>query len=145
MADEPYIPQGPGFGLTFLYYFAGTALVTTFLAVKTLGIGLDTGVPNQFGMLVGGVGGLLGAIFNRGMTLELPFSSAKTFRRNLDETLATMGYTEDPTADYDGILVYRRPPLRQAFSGKIYVHIGNQQATISSRAMHVRSLKKRLS
>jgi hypothetical protein len=144
MADEPTIPQGPGFGLTFLYYFSGTALVTTFLAVKTLGIGLETGVPNQFGLLVGAVGGVLGAIFNRSMILELPFKSRKTFQRNLDETLAAMGYTEDKAADYDGILVYRRAALRQLFSGKIYVHLGAGQATISSRAMHVRSLKKRL-
>jgi hypothetical protein len=37
MSDKPTLPEGPGFGLTFLYYFSGIALVTTFLAIKTLG------------------------------------------------------------------------------------------------------------
>jgi hypothetical protein len=47
MTDEPTLPAGPSFGLTFLYYFCGTALVTTLLAVKTLGIGLDTVYPTS--------------------------------------------------------------------------------------------------
>jgi hypothetical protein len=144
MSDEPILPEGPGFGLTFLYYFSGVALATTFLAVKALGVSLDTGIPNQFGLLFGVIGGLLGATFNRSKTLDLPFTSKKTFRQKLETTLSAMGYSEDPNANLDGILVYRRSPLRQLFSGKIYVLLTDQQAHISSRVSHLRGLQRQL-
>lgn len=144
MTDEPTLPAGPGFGLTFLYYFCGTALVTTLLAVKTLGIGLDTGLPNQLGLVFGAAGGGLGALINRSSTIEVPFSSPKKFKAKLDAALADMGYTEDRTADLDGVLVYRRSFLRQLLSGKIYVLLQAKQAQISSRIVHVQRLKRRL-
>ncbi|MBE9112868.1 hypothetical protein IQ273_26125 [Nodosilinea sp. LEGE 07298] len=144
MSDEPTLPSGPGFGLTFLYYFSGTALVTALLATKTLGIGLDTGLPNLYGTAFGAVGGLMGALINRSTTLELPISSRKTFRRELDAALAEMGYTEDGNAESDDILVYRRPFLRQLLSGRVYVLIGEKQAQISSRAIHMGGIRKRL-
>lgn len=151
MADHPdptqseaTLPQGPGLALTFLYYFSGTALVTTLLAVKTLGVGLDTGIPNQFGLLFGAIGGTLGTIFNRSLTLELPYTSRKRFKANLDQALETMGYTEVSAAGTDHISVYTRSAIRQLFSGRVYVLFGENQATISSRAMHVRRLQRRL-
>lgn len=144
MSDQPTLPAGPGFGLTFLYYFSGTALVTALLATKTLGIGLDTGLPNLYGTGFGVVGGLLGALVNRSTTLVLPMSSRKTFKRELDAALAEMGYTEDSDADLGSVLVYRRPFVRQLLSGRVYVLIGEKQAQISSRAIHMGSIKKRL-
>ncbi|MGB3137585.1 MAG: hypothetical protein WBG38_10265 [Nodosilinea sp.] len=145
MSDEPTLPSGPGFGLTFLYYFSGTALVTALLAVKTLGIGLDTGLPNLYGTMFGAVGGLTGAMINRSTTLEVPISSRKTFKRELDAALVEMGYTEDTDAALDnGVLVYRRPFLRQLLSGRVYVLLKESQAQISSRAVHMGGVKKRL-
>jgi hypothetical protein len=142
---EPTLPEGPSFGLTFIYYFCGSALVTTLLAVKSLGIGLDTGIPNQYGLVVGIVGGVLGALVNRSTTLTLPVSSQKTFRRELDAALAEMGYTEDKDADLlDGISVYRRPFVRQLLSGRIYVLITDKKAQISSRKVHMGGIKQRL-
>ncbi|MBD1915936.1 MULTISPECIES: hypothetical protein [Cyanophyceae] len=144
MSDEPTMPSGPGFGLTFLYYFSGTALVTALLAVKSLGIGLDTGLPNLYGTLFGTVGGLLGAFVNRSTTLTLPINSRKTFKRELDAALAEMGYTEDTEANLEGILAYRRPFVRQLLSGRVYVLLSEKKAQISSRAVHMGGIKKRL-
>ena len=144
MTDEPTLPAGPSFGLTFLYYFGGTALVTSLLAVKSLGMGLDTGLPNQYGLLFGLVGGLLGALVNRSTSLELPISSRKTFKRELDAALADMGYTEDTEARSDGVLVYCRPFIRQLLSGRVYVLLKDKQVQISSRAVHMGGIKKRL-
>ncbi|TVQ14676.1 MAG: hypothetical protein EA368_00925 [Leptolyngbya sp. DLM2.Bin27] len=142
---EPTLPAGPSFGLTFLYYFCGTALVTTLLAVKSLGIGLDTGIPNQYGIGFGMIGGLLGALVNRSTTLTLPISSQKTFKRELDTALADMGYTEVEDPNWlDGISVYRRPFVRQLLSGRIYVLITDKKAQISSRKLHMGGIKKRL-
>lgn len=144
MSDEPTLPSGPGFGLTFLYYFSGTALVTALLATQTLNIGLDTGLPNLYGTLFGVVGGLMGALVNRSTTLEIPISSRKTFKRELDAALAEMGYTEDTDAALEGVLVYRRPFIRQLLSGRVYVLLSESQAQISSRAIHMSGVKKRL-
>ncbi|MBD2106510.1 hypothetical protein [Nodosilinea sp. FACHB-13] len=144
MSDEPTLPSGPGFGFTFLYYFSGTALVTALLAVNSLGIGLDTGLPNLYGTLFGTAGGLLGAFGNRSTTLILPINSRKTFKRELDAALAEMGYTEDAEANLEGILVYRRPFVRQLLSGRVYVLLSDKQAQISTRAVHMGGIKKRL-
>lgn len=141
--DSP-LPKGPGFALTFLYYFSGTALVTTVLAMKTLGVGLETGIPNQFGLLFGAIGGTLGAAVNRSATLELPVKNRAAFVKQLEAALAEMGYSRDPEAGWEGVWIYRRPAIRQLFSGRIYVHVGQKTAVISSRILHIRGLKKRL-
>ncbi len=144
MSEKPTLPEGPGFGLTFLYYFSGVALVTTFLAIKILGVTLDTGIPNQFGLVFGAVGGVLGATFNRSITLDIPISSQKKFKQKLAAILRDLGYSEDANAHMDGILVYRRSSIRQLFSGKVYVLIEDKQAHISSRATHIRSIRRKL-
>jgi hypothetical protein len=144
MSEEPILPEGPGFGLTFLYYFSGAALVTTLLAIKTLSVGLETGIPNQFGLVVGAVGGLLGASFNRSMTVDIPFTSKKVFTQKLETCLNAIGYTEDKAASGKGILVYQRPLLSQLFSGRVYVLLEDKQAHIRSRAMHVRAIRRKL-
>lgn len=144
MTDESPLPQGPGFGLTFLYYFSGTALMATLLANKSLGLSLDTGIPTQFGVLLGVIGGILGALVNRSTTLEVPLSSQKKFKQQLDTLLAEMGYTEEENSRTDGILVYRRPPLRQLLSGKVYVQLGSKKAAIHSRVTHMRRIKNKL-
>lgn len=142
--DTPTLPQGPGFGLTFLYYFVGTALVTTLMATQTLGIGLETGQPNQFGLLFGVIGGLVGASLNRSGTLALTCPSQKTFRQQLANILSEMGYGEVADARDDGILVYERTGLSGRFSGKIYVLIDGKTATLSSRTSHLRRLRQQL-
>jgi len=143
-SSPPSLPQGPSFVLTFLYYFSGTALITTFLAAKTLGVGLNTGIPNQFGLVFGTVGGLLGAAVYRSVTLEMAITSRQAFLKRLNRALEDMGYQLDPDANEDGIRVYTRPFLRQLFSGKVYVQVRDTQAVISSRAIHIRGIKRRL-
>lgn len=149
--DESPLPQGPGPAFTFLYYFAGTAAVTTFLALKILGLPLETGIPNQFGLLFGAIGGTLGTIFNRTTTLELPYPSRRQFQSTLEDALTTMGYTATDLPpllaereDCDRLAVYRRSALRQLFSGRIYVYFGAKAATVSSRAVHIRRLNRQL-
>ncbi|NJL47760.1 MAG: hypothetical protein HC929_10105, partial [Leptolyngbyaceae cyanobacterium SM2_5_2] len=77
-------------------------------------------------------------------TLLVPCSSPKKIKLQLDALLNDMGYSEDSDASPVGLLVYRRPALRQAFSGKIYLLIKDNQAQIRSRATHLRAIRKRL-
>ncbi|NJL87454.1 MAG: hypothetical protein HC886_18085 [Leptolyngbyaceae cyanobacterium SM1_1_3] len=133
---------GPGFGFTFLYYFAGIGLITTLLVAQSLHVGLETGFPAQLGTGVGLLGGLLAAYFNQTLALELPFKGKQQFLRSLNQALSEMGYTlVDEEA---GALVYQRSPLRQLFSGRVYVLLSDKSATVFSRAIHIRNLQRRL-
>ncbi|PSN14131.1 hypothetical protein C7271_21925 [filamentous cyanobacterium CCP5] len=143
MTDEPTLPRGPGWGMTFLYYFSSTALVTTFLALKTLDVSLDTGIPNQLGLVAGLVGGSLGAYVNHNKTIEIPYKNSKGFLKRLEGILADMGYTQDPDVKAD-FNAYRRPLLRQLFSGRIYVQCLGDRAVIAGRSLQLKALKNRL-
>ena len=134
---------GPGFGFTFLYYFAGIGLITTLLMAQSLHVSLESGFPAQLGIGVGLVGGLIAAYFNQTLSLEVPFKGKKQFLRSLSQVLSEMGYTQ--VAETEGVLIYQRSPLRQLFSGKVYVQLNKQNALIFSRAAHIRSLRRRLS
>ncbi|MDA0864878.1 MAG: hypothetical protein O2890_00320 [Cyanobacteria bacterium] len=142
--DRPslILPTGPGFALTGLYYFSGSALVSMLLAAKTFGIGMS-GVSGELALAVGAVGGLLGGFYNHTMTMEVPFTNRKTFLRSLEPTLGEMGYAL--ATESDGVRVYQRDTIRQLFSGKIYLQCQDGVATLASRAIHIRTLQKRLS
>jgi hypothetical protein len=141
--EKAQLPTGPGFALTFLYYFSGSVLVATFLAFKSFGYGLSTGLPGQLLLTVGAIGGFLGGFFNHTMTLTVPFKSRKQFLKTLvQDTLEPMGY--ELAEEVDDIWVYRRSTLRQIFSGKIYVEIQRDRAILASRAVHIRYLRKKL-
>jgi hypothetical protein len=142
--DRPslILPTGPGFALTSLYYFSGSVLVALVLATKTFGIGV-TGVSGELALAVGAVGGLLGGFYNHTMTMEVPFTNRKTFLRSLEATLEELGYTL--ATESDGVRVYQRNTIRQLFSGKIYLQCQDGVATLASRAIHIRTLQKRIS
>ncbi|MGF1499909.1 MAG: hypothetical protein ACFB8W_24235 [Elainellaceae cyanobacterium] len=138
-------PFGPGFFATFLYYFASMALLSTFVAIKGLGLGISTGIPQQLGLVAGVVAGVLGGYFNRTMAIALPIQNQTKFLNTLNQTLEAMDYHPNPELDWeDGVRVYERSPLRKLFSGRVYVQIEAQQAIIASRAVHVRNLRRRL-
>ncbi|MEM9908289.1 MAG: hypothetical protein AAF921_25030, partial [Cyanobacteria bacterium P01_D01_bin.44] len=139
------LPQGPGTGFTFLYYFASTSLVGTLLASQVLHVSLSTGIPNQIGVVLGVVGGAVGTYFNRSQTLNLPVKGKKELLNRINPILADMGYTLDETLEdpAEG-LIYQRSGLRAWLSGKVYVTLGQKQATLTSRAVHIRTLQKHL-
>lgn len=138
------IPTGPGFTLTFFYYFSGSAAVLTLLAYKTLGIGAGSELTGPLCLLFGSIGGMVGAAVNRTVTLTLNVKSRKTFLRELDAALEELGYTLTDEDEEGDVRLYRRSPLRQLLSGKVYVQLQPKSAVVSSRALHIRSLKQRL-
>ncbi|MEM8544491.1 MAG: hypothetical protein AAGF66_10960 [Cyanobacteria bacterium P01_H01_bin.119] len=138
---------GPGFFLTFLYYFSGSTLLASLMAAQSLQIPYGTGIPMQMGAAIGLFGGTIGGYFNRSATLEVPFNGKrKTFLERLNPILDEMGYRRaDTVEDETGeIWVYQRSLLRQMFSGKIYVQLQANAATITSRAVHLRGLRRQL-
>lgn len=137
---------GPGFTATFLYYFASTAFLTTFIASKALSITVSTGLPQQLGLVMGLFAGTLGGYFNRTVTMEISVKTAKDFFRTLEASLADMGYAkvEPANALEENLTVYQRKALGKILSGKIYVQLNNGSATVASRAIHIRRLRKLL-
>ncbi|GAB4467220.1 MAG: hypothetical protein OHK0037_23770 [Elainellaceae cyanobacterium] len=138
---------GPGFTATFLYYFASTALVFTLVTALSMETAVG-GIPQQVGLMGGLLGGLVGAYFNRSISVVLPVTSKKTFWNTLNPTLSGLGYTPSPDAlETDGtgeIRIYERKGLKKALSGKIYVQLEKDSATLSGRAVQVKAIRKRL-
>jgi hypothetical protein len=131
---------GPRFVPTFLYYFSTTAIVFSLVTIKGMGLGLETGLPQQVGLIGGLVAGLLGGYFNRTMTLTVPVKNKQKFFNTLNESLSKMGYQQ--REEMDGVVVYERSALSKFLSGKVFVHIEQDTATIASRAVHIRGLRK---
>ncbi|MEQ9550938.1 MAG: hypothetical protein RIM23_15150 [Coleofasciculus sp. G3-WIS-01] len=133
---------GPGFWATFYYYFTGMTLIVALLASQVLGLSLTQPLPYRYGITLGLVAGLLGAYFNRSVTLSLEFKNKKVFTQTLNTTLAEMGF--EPQAEINNFLVYQRPALRNVFSGKVFVQIEKGMATIVSRASTIKRLRQKI-
>ncbi|MFP4120827.1 hypothetical protein [Coleofasciculus sp.] len=132
----------PGFWATFYYYFTGMTLIVAVLASQVLGLSLTQPLPYRYGITLGLVAGLVGAYFNRSVTLSLEFKNKKAFSKTLNKTLSAMGF--EPTSEIDNFVVYQRPALRSLFSGKVFVQIDNGIATIISRASLIRRLRQEI-
>jgi len=133
--------MGPGLLPTFLYYFVATTLIVAIAVSQGTGTSLETGNPYQVGIAFGLVAGLLGTYFNRYVTISVPLKT-KAARRNLSDTLNTMGYVE--TNQLEGITVYERSALSKFFGGKYLVQIEQDTATISGRSSRIKALQKKL-
>ncbi|MGD1854714.1 MAG: hypothetical protein ACFB2W_10720 [Leptolyngbyaceae cyanobacterium] len=137
---------GPENSLTFLYYFGTTTLITIVLASLVLNLSPMSGIPNQMGLVMGVVGGFLGLYFNRSITLKQPIKGHKVFLNQISQPLAELGYTpvDDDTLPAD-FVIYARRNVRGLLSGKIYIRLEAKTAYITSRAVHIRGLKQKLS
>jgi len=133
---------GPGFWATFYYYFTGMTLVVAVLASQVLGLSLTQPLPYRYGITLGLVAGLVGAYFNRSVTLSLEVKQKKVFTKTLNNTLSDMGF--EPKSELDDFVVYQRSALRNLFSGKVFVQIDNGMAVIISRASIIRRLRQKL-
>jgi hypothetical protein len=147
--DEQTPQFGPGFLSTFLYYFATTAIVTTFIASKGLHLAVGTGLPQQLGLVLGILAGLLGGYFNRTTHFSVAFTQQKAFLKALDDALSKLGYTkvssdDDSSSDdeNENVLVYRRSMLGRFLSGRVFVQVKPREATIASRAIQLNRIRQ---
>lgn len=136
---------GPGFLATFLYYFASTAVLSTLVASKALGISTTTGLPQQVGMALGLFAGLLGGYFNRTISFDIPYKNRQATVKAVTTALESLGYQEVNEAE--DVTTYQRSSMARFLSGKVYVQVDSDQSrlTIASRTIQIRSLRKKLS
>jgi hypothetical protein len=136
------VPKGPGFTLTFIYYFAGSSLIGLLLASQALHQPLSSGIPSQFALPIGLGGALAGVYFYGAKTLEIPMRGKKALLNRLDPILESMGYRLlEQSAN---TRTYQRDGLQGMFSGKVYAYFETQMAIVSSRAVHIRAIARRL-
>lgn len=137
---------GPGATSTFLYYFSTTSLVVSIAASRALHVGWGTSAPQQIGLLGGLLAGGLGAYFNRTTSFTIPLKTKGdrgAFLSRLVDTMSQLGYQQK---EQDGELyVYERQNLGKYLSGKVFVMLEAEQATIASRAIQVRQVQSALS
>lgn len=131
---------GPEFLTTFLYYFVCTTLIGLLVISQGMEISLD-----RFSMLscgsVGLVAGLLGAYFNRSVTLSTPIQgNAKIWMKNVQKTLSEMGF--EPNGQIEDFTIYRKSPLKTLFSGRVLVKSEKNEMTIISRSSTVKRLQE---
>ncbi len=131
---------GPGLVATFLYYFTSAAVAVSFVVARSTGLGLETGIPQQFGAISGLVAGAIGVYFNRTAQFSLSVQSQKKWLSRVESALAPYGYQLVLTED--NLRVYEREGWSKWFSGRIFVQIEGSEVTIASRAATVRALKQ---
>jgi hypothetical protein len=133
---------GPGFLLTFIYYFATTAMALTVVVAQATGLEVSTGIPQQVGALGGALAGLAGVYFNRSVSLTVPFADRKKFLKQLNELLTPLNY--HLYSEGDDIQIYERSGLNKWLSGRVFVKLEQKEATIASRAVVMRQLEPQI-
>lgn len=133
---------GPGFVPTFLYYFVGTTFIAVFVISQGAENGLGLGNPWQVAIVFGLVSGLAGGYVNSHKTIALPIKNKGAFLKKLKDTLTAMGYAE--TSQLDEVTVYERSGLSKLLSGKLFVQLDKETATLSGRSTQINTLQKQL-
>lgn len=143
---------GPGIGLTFLYYFSMTVIIVMFVGSRSAAFTFASPELRQYGTLAGLVAGVIGTIINRNVTMDITFDNRNQFQTRLTQKLAEIGFepeeldednTETPELEGE-YLSYFRSGLAGQLAGGIYVLLSNRSATISSRAINIRRIRKLL-
>lgn len=134
--------QLPGFWLTFLYYFAVTNLIVAITVSQGMGISWQDKSIYQLGVLLGLIAGLLGAKFNRNITINKDFKNDKTLVKTLNKSLAEMGF--QAKSELDDFTVYEKSNFGSIFAGKVFVKIDKNLkcVTIAGRANLIKKLNQ---
>jgi hypothetical protein len=88
--------------------------------------------------LVGLATGLLGANFNRNVTITVPIKRQAVFLKILNEILTAQGFEE--TSQLEDFTVYQKSALATLFSGRVFVKIEGKTATIMGRASVIKKI-----
>lgn len=134
--------QLPGFWLTFLYYFAVTNLIVAITVSQGMGLSWQDKSIYQLGVLLGLIAGLLGAKFNRNITINKAFKNDKTLIKTLNKSLAEMGF--QAKSELDDFTVYQKSKISSIFAGKLFVKIDKNLkcVTIVGRASIIEKLNQ---
>ena len=137
---------GPGFASTFFYYFVTTTIIMTAIALRSTGLSLDSGIPQQLGLILGLLGGGVGGYFNRTTEFEVSSTNPAKLVRSLEAVLEEMGYEVNEEEDEleDNISLYQRVGLRALFSGNVFVQVETRKVTVAARFISMKRIQAAL-
>lgn len=137
---------GPGAGFTFLYYFSMSILVVAIAGSQGLDIPISSAILYRYGIIFGLIAGGVGTYFNRTSSIEVSMQDLPSFKIQLEQILAELGYEFDASAteQQENYTVYRRLGLARVFSGTVFVDHRPQETQIVSRISTLRNLQRRL-
>lgn len=134
--------SGPGFAVTFLYYFSTTTLIVTFLVAQETHVNFLAPANFQMGIVTGTLVGLVAAYFNHNITIDIEFKKKRTFINKLNQALSQMGLDEQ--MQVGDFVVYYKSGLKKFLSGKISIKMEKKSAIIMGRSSQVKQLKRNL-
>ena len=134
--------RGPGFAVTFLYYFSTTTLIIAFLVAQKANVNFLSPANFQMGIVVGTLVGLVAAYFNHNITIEFEFKKKHTFTTKLNQALSKMGFDEQ--RQVEDFVVYYKSGVKKLFSGKISIKIEKKSARIMGRSSQVKQLRQNI-
>ncbi len=133
--------EPPGIAITFLYYFACTNVIIFFIAfTQSNRLGIDESILYQLGLVFGLLTGVLGAKFNRSVTVTASYRKSKNFEKIIQTVLNDLGFITD--SQLEEFTVYQIPSFKSLFVGKLFLQIEKRSATIICRASLAKQLKE---
>ncbi len=133
--------EPPGITITFLYYFACTNVIIFFIAfTQSARLGIDESLLYQLGLVVGLLTGVLGAKFNRSVTITASYRKRKNFEKTIKKVLNDLGFITD--SQLEEFTVYQIPSFKSLFVGKLFLQIEKRSSTIICRASLAKQLKE---
>lgn len=133
--------EPPGITITFLYYFACTNVIIFFIAfTQSARLGIDESLLYQLGLVVGLLTGILGAKFNRSVTITASYRKSKNFEKTIKKVLNDLGFITD--SQLEEFTVYQIPSFKSLFVGKLFLQIEKRSSTIICRASLAKQLKE---
>ena len=133
--------EPPGITITFLYYFACTNVIIFFIAfTQSTRLGIDESLLYQLGLVVGLLTGVLGAKFNRSVTITASYRKSKNFEKTIKKVLNDLGFITD--SKLEEFAVYQIPSFKSLFVGKLFLQIEKRSSTIICRASLAKQLKE---
>ncbi len=133
--------EPPGIVITFLYYFACTNVIIFFIAfTQSNRLGIDESILYQLGLVVGLLTGVLGAKFNRSVTITASYKKSNNFEKTIQKVLKDLGFITD--SQLEEFTVYQIPSLKSLSVGKLFLQVEKRSATIICRASLAKQLKE---
>ena len=133
--------EPPGITITFLYYFACTNVIIFFIAfTQSARLGIDESLLYQLGLVVGLLTGVLGAKFNRSVTITASYRKSKNFEKTIKKVLNDLDFITD--SQLEEFTVYQIPSFKSLFVGKLFLQIEKRSSTIICRASLAKQLKE---
>ncbi|MCM1982982.1 hypothetical protein [Lyngbya confervoides] len=148
--------KGPGFGFTFLYYFALTALIVAIAAMQILHESPTAPIIYQVGLAFALPFALINALQKQTQRLEIAINAPAPFLQRLNQALQELGYDpvqplhpEEPLqpeamGDAPQTWVAQRSGWQTPLAGKIYVATTDHRAVLVSRKSVMQQLSAKL-